>query len=96
MQFADKMRLDQQSGHLPVVQHNSHKVENGCFSIKMLPRTASENNKLELADYFLSYNWAKRHVFLFLAAFGVEDQRSAVQAKLEDEAWDCIQEERGG
>ena len=56
MQFADKMRLDQQSGHLPVVQHNSHKVENGCFSIKMLPRTASENNKLELADYFLSYN----------------------------------------
>ena len=96
VQLADKMGLDQESGHLSIVQHNSHKVENGSFSIEMLPWTTSEYYKLKLTYNFLSYHWAKRHVFLVLSAFGVENQRGAVQAELEDETWDCIEEEGGG
>ena len=56
VQLADEMGLDEESGHLPVVEHNSHEVENGSFSIEMLPRTTSENNKLKLADNFLPYH----------------------------------------
>ena len=56
VQLADEIGLDQESGYLPVVEHICHEVENGSFSIEMLPWITSEYDKLKLADNFLPYH----------------------------------------